>query len=251
MRLNSTRAAARGDDGAPRERPARGGGGGRPSTGRVLVMASSPTFAGPGRDSLDFAATGRTPVVNRATQARYAPGSTFKLVTAAAALDGGTARGHVPGPADLRARRPGAPQLRRRVVRPAHAPPRAHQLDQHDLRPDRRRARPGRAARPDGPVRLRLRPPDGLPADEVGERPDRPTARCPRTRPSTRRARRSARSARGHAAADGARGGRHRQRRAVCEPTLVEQVDRAGRRRRAAPGAGGWKRRSPETARAR
>ena len=61
-----------------------------PSTGKVLVMANVPSYDpndlvdddGPG----DSAGSGR---FNRATQARYPPGSTFKVVTAAAALDTG------------------------------------------------------------------------------------------------------------------------------------------------------------------
>lgn len=65
-----------------------------PATGRVRVMASSPSFD-PNlvRDDEYFEALnsddGATPVVNRATQTNYQPGSTFKVVTAAAALDSG------------------------------------------------------------------------------------------------------------------------------------------------------------------
>ena len=62
-----------------------------PATGRVLVMASSPTF-----DPNEWETRSRelnqdedAPIVNRATQSRYPPGSTMKVVTAAAALDSG------------------------------------------------------------------------------------------------------------------------------------------------------------------
>jgi peptidoglycan glycosyltransferase len=65
-----------------------------PDTGRVRVMASVPGFdANALRQRETYAALNRdpdAPLVNRATQARYAPGSTFKVVTAAAALDTGT-----------------------------------------------------------------------------------------------------------------------------------------------------------------
>jgi penicillin-binding protein A len=65
-------------------------------TGKVLVMATSPTY-NPNQVEKDFAAIDRTkaacpqpaPLVNRATTGLYQPGSTFKLVTAAAALDSG------------------------------------------------------------------------------------------------------------------------------------------------------------------
>jgi peptidoglycan glycosyltransferase len=65
-----------------------------PKTGGIYAMASSPTY------NLDavgkkngFAATQKScaaaPLLNRATQGRYPPGSTFKTITAAAALDDG------------------------------------------------------------------------------------------------------------------------------------------------------------------
>jgi peptidoglycan glycosyltransferase len=62
-----------------------------PATGRVRVMASVPDYdpnAIP--DQLDeLNQTEGSPIFNRATQARYPPGSTMKVVTAAAALDSG------------------------------------------------------------------------------------------------------------------------------------------------------------------
>jgi|SRR5579872_921048 len=66
-----------------------------PSTGRVLVLASSPTYnpnaveksfasiTKAGTSACSFAA----PLLDRATQGLYPPGSTFKVVTATAALD--------------------------------------------------------------------------------------------------------------------------------------------------------------------
>ena len=62
-----------------------------PSTGAVKVMASFPQF-----DPNDIPRTlsrlnqdPDAPLLNRATQGRYAPGSTFKVVTASAAIDSG------------------------------------------------------------------------------------------------------------------------------------------------------------------
>ncbi|MDQ3647225.1 MAG: penicillin-binding protein 2 [Actinomycetota bacterium] len=65
-----------------------------PSTGRVRAMASSPDFDPnqvPDDDRFRQLNTDEEarPVVNRTTQAAYQPGSTFKVVTAAAALDSG------------------------------------------------------------------------------------------------------------------------------------------------------------------
>lgn len=62
-----------------------------PATGRVRAMVSLPDFDPnlvPTRYSELNRAEG-SPMFNRATQGRYAPGSTFKVVTAAAALDTG------------------------------------------------------------------------------------------------------------------------------------------------------------------
>jgi penicillin-binding protein A len=65
-----------------------------PSTGRVLVMATSPTY-NPNLVENRFNLATKTrlpcgaPLVNRATSGKYPPGSTFKMVTAAAALDTG------------------------------------------------------------------------------------------------------------------------------------------------------------------
>jgi peptidoglycan glycosyltransferase len=69
-----------------------------PSTGRVLVMASSPSYdpnlveRRGGWAQIRRTRAQCSPadaLVNRATQGRYAPGSTFKVVTAAAALASG------------------------------------------------------------------------------------------------------------------------------------------------------------------
>ena len=65
-----------------------------PSTGRVLAMASSPTY-NPNLIERHFAQASHTtlpcgaPLLNRATVGKYQPGSTFKIVTASAALDTG------------------------------------------------------------------------------------------------------------------------------------------------------------------
>jgi penicillin-binding protein A len=65
-----------------------------PRTGAVEVMASTPSFdpnalkSTSAYERLTRQANG-TPLVNRATQYGYAPGSTFKVVTATAAIDSG------------------------------------------------------------------------------------------------------------------------------------------------------------------
>jgi penicillin-binding protein A len=65
-----------------------------PSTGKVLVMVSTPSYDPNNLDKgnrFKRLATddANSPLVNRATQAGYPPGSTFKAVTATAALDSG------------------------------------------------------------------------------------------------------------------------------------------------------------------
>ena len=62
-----------------------------PKTGAVRVMAAKPDFD-PNRIPADYSQLNRapgSPLFNRATQSSYPPGSTFKVVTAAAALDSG------------------------------------------------------------------------------------------------------------------------------------------------------------------
>jgi len=67
-----------------------------PTTGRVLAMATSPRYD-PNVIDRDFQSIVNTrascrpaaPLLNRATAGLYVPGSTFKLITAAAALDTG------------------------------------------------------------------------------------------------------------------------------------------------------------------
>jgi len=70
-----------------------------PSTGRILAMSSLPTYDPNELASHDFSAVARRaqqlekeesqPLLNRATQMRLPPGSTFKVVTAAAAIEFG------------------------------------------------------------------------------------------------------------------------------------------------------------------
>lgn len=66
-----------------------------PSTGRILALVASPTFdpnriVEPGRGGRSYLARLReradSPLLNRATQGLYVPGSVFKIVTAAAGL---------------------------------------------------------------------------------------------------------------------------------------------------------------------
>jgi peptidoglycan glycosyltransferase len=80
-----------------------------PTTGRVLAMASTPTFDPNNFASHDFTevkdtsdrlnADDRDPLINRAIGTTLPPGSTFKLVTAAAAIESGNydADSMVPG----------------------------------------------------------------------------------------------------------------------------------------------------------
>jgi len=63
-----------------------------PRTGEVLALASVPSFD-PGKIDSSFtelAASSESPLLDRALDGLYPPGSTFKVFTAAAALDAGT-----------------------------------------------------------------------------------------------------------------------------------------------------------------
>ena len=61
-----------------------------PQTGRVRVMASTPSFdPNKLRDARDTQALADGSALNRTTLAQYPPGSTFKVVTAVAAIDSG------------------------------------------------------------------------------------------------------------------------------------------------------------------
>jgi len=64
-----------------------------PSSGRVKVLASNPSYD-PNRIPYELSELNRntfeSPLLDRATQGLYPPGSTFKVVTAAAGLDSGT-----------------------------------------------------------------------------------------------------------------------------------------------------------------
>jgi peptidoglycan glycosyltransferase len=64
-----------------------------PSTGRILVLASNPSYD-PNRVPLELTKLNEneveTPLFDRATQGQFPPGSTFKVVTAAAGLESGT-----------------------------------------------------------------------------------------------------------------------------------------------------------------
>jgi peptidoglycan glycosyltransferase len=59
-----------------------------PSTGRVRVMVSEPGYD-PNRITAQGGIGAAASTLNRTTQARYPPGSTFKVVTASAAIDSG------------------------------------------------------------------------------------------------------------------------------------------------------------------
>ncbi|MFI6346671.1 penicillin-binding transpeptidase domain-containing protein [Streptomyces sp. NPDC050560] len=72
-----------------------------PGTGRVLALVSTPSYdpgelsgngAGAARAWRRLNRDARRPMLNRALRGTYPPGSTFKVVTAAAALDAGTVR---------------------------------------------------------------------------------------------------------------------------------------------------------------
>lgn len=62
-----------------------------PNTGEILAIASYPTYdlTTFSKDYSSLASNKHSPLINRAIGATYAPGSTFKIATALAALEGG------------------------------------------------------------------------------------------------------------------------------------------------------------------
>ncbi|HEX5850568.1 MAG TPA: penicillin-binding protein 2 [Rubrobacter sp.] len=62
-----------------------------PKNGDILAMVSSPSFDANDIDDNypELASTPNAPLINRATQSLYPPGSVFKVITAAAALEAG------------------------------------------------------------------------------------------------------------------------------------------------------------------
>lgn len=62
-----------------------------PETGATLALASSPTYNAEDVDSILSSSSNSSSLYNRATQALYAPGSTFKVVSLATALQNNTA----------------------------------------------------------------------------------------------------------------------------------------------------------------
>ena len=111
-----------------------------PSTGAVLAKASNPSF-----DYNDIGAAmsgNNASLVDRATQTLYTPGSTFKIVSLAAALDSGgarlwrgNARQHLPRARVHRDRRGEGHEHRRRGLELALPQGGAHLLRQHGVRP--------------------------------------------------------------------------------------------------------------------
>ena len=203
-----------------------------PDTGKILAMVSLPSYDPNKLASHDLGSVGDVydrlladpsePLINRATDKRLPPGSTFKLVTAAAAIENGLYEAGDDVPAGDHLRR-AADQLRHRQRRPVGVRPRrdpVHDRDgelvQHHLRPDGQRRRRREDAGAGRGVRLQQRLPRGPAAGavELPRGPQRAGDRPDRHRPV-----RGLRDP----AADGDGGGRHRQRRCGDAPLPGQQ----------------------------
>ena len=221
-----------------------------PKTGAVYVMASSPSYdpnriESPNGFAEIHPLAQRLPgsssaLLNRATQGVYPPGSTFKTVTAAAALDSGKytadSKFYDPGycieygKQRLERRRPRGT----RAVRQRQLPPGLPALDQRRLLRHRQEARRAGSARQGEGLRLLLEA-AGRAAEERG-RPQRALRllegralrRRRQGRPGPARVR-SGQAAR-DAAADGARRGCRRQQGHDHAATPHQEGDRARRR---------------------
>ena len=119
-----------------------------PDTGKVRVMVSIPEYD-PNLITSDFGRINRDPnkpLLNRTTQELYPPGSTFKVVTATAALDSGKVKPEtvIDGSSPKTISRRAARERRRRELRPDLVHGRAHELGEHRVRAGRRADRPRR-----------------------------------------------------------------------------------------------------------
>jgi peptidoglycan glycosyltransferase len=86
-----------------------------PSTGAILAMVSNPGFdpntlvgGGAGASGVALDEDPAEPLLNRATAASYPPGSTFKLITTAAAFESGIASAGTPYPNPVELELPGS-----------------------------------------------------------------------------------------------------------------------------------------------
>ena len=162
-----------------------------PNTGRIIAAASYPTydptvFVG-GISAADYAKltapAANDPLVGRAIDGEYAPGSTFKLITASSDVTHGeiTTTGKYPCPSPADGGRAGEDELRQRGVQlPADAQAGARRLVRHVLL----RAGRERVLRRPGPRRRRQEAQRVPAGDGVGVRRRHPA----RGRPAGRRA---------------------------------------------------------------
>ena len=174
-----------------------------PATGRILAMVSLPTFNPNKLASHDFKAANAyatslsklpsDPLLNRAVQTTLAPGSTFKTVTASAAMQTGSytvdlpgaGRTELPAPAVDQGGPQRDPELRHHQdpLHPGHGV-----VLQHQLRADRRRRGGQRDAQDGRGLRLQPEVPRREPVPHAGdlavpERPGRGPDRAVRLRP--------------------------------------------------------------------
>ena len=132
-----------------------------PKTGEILAMASSPSFDPNDIDDNypELLSATDAPLINRATQSLYPPGSVFKVITAAAALEAGVSPEQtLLRQRSLRAAGVHRQQLRGQGLRGGDVHAGARLLHQRCLREDRGRDLGGRSLDRDGPG-LRLRGP--------------------------------------------------------------------------------------------
>ena len=141
-----------------------------PRSGALRVMASSPAYnpndlrSTKTYEHLAKDSQGR-PLVNRATQFGYAPGSTFKVVTATAAIDSGAYSKDSPGGRAQRAAdlRRAAAQRLQRELRSDHADAGPGEIGEHGVGAGGRAGGQAHDGALHAPFRLRLKAAAGLP----------------------------------------------------------------------------------------